>query len=146
MIKLSNTMKNSFFDGKIKIQTLENIKSNDLHIVKFIDKKKNNYYKFGELYGSYIEKNEIKAWKIQKKNTMNLFIPFGKVKIVCSLNNKFLEFILSSSNHKSLFLKPGIFYGFKGLNKKSLILNLIDDIHNDSLIEKKPLTFFNYNW
>lgn len=139
-------MKKLFFDGKIIIKSLESIKSDDLHIVKFIDKKTDNYHQFGELYGSYIEKNKIKAWKVQKKNTMNLFVPFGKVKIVCSFDNKFLEFILSASNHISLFIKPGIFYGFKGINKKSLILNLIDNIHDDSLIDQKPLTFLDYNW
>ena len=50
-----------------------------LHMMRVDD---NNFDKFGEIYFSYVNPNQIKAWHIHKKMTLNYVAAFGKIKLV----------------------------------------------------------------
>ena len=76
---------------------------------------------------------------------MNLFVPFGEVKLVCYYENNFCEVIISEKNNKRVTVKPKVYYGFKGIDKKNLIINLIDNLHDNSSLNK-PLSYFDYRW
>ena len=77
---------------------------------------------------------------------MNLFVPYGSVKLVCYYNNKFFEVIMSEQNTKRITVRPNIYYGFKGIGEKNLILNLINNIHDENSSINKPLSHLSYEW
>lgn len=139
-------MINFYLNKKVSIENLITINSKETNIIKFLTKKNKSFKKFGELYGSFILKNKIKAWKIQKKNSMNLFVPFGKVKVVCYYKQGTVEFILNSKSPQKLNILPGVYYGFKGLVKKSLILSLLDDLHDNISSINIPSKLIDYDW
>ena len=74
-----------------------------LHMMRVDD---NNFDKFGEIYFSYVNPNQIKAWHIHKKMTLNYVAAFGKIKLVLyddrvksSTNGLVQEIFLSNDNH-----------------------------------------------
>ena len=77
-------MRKLYLNNKVIVNDIKEIQTANAQISKFINKKDNDFYGFGELYGSIIKKNEIKAWKMQKLNTMNIFVLIGSVKFVFS--------------------------------------------------------------
>ena len=136
--------------------TKENIISNQKgdikHIIKLIS---NGYVGFGEAYFSNIKINEIKGWKKHKKMTLNLVVPYGKIKFVAFNNNgikfnkinTFFEVILSADNYYRLTVPPGLFLAFKGLDfNESILLNFSDIEHKDDIVESVQLERINYDW
>ena len=61
---MSNTKKIKFIKKKI-------ISHPNGNIMKYINKNDKNYLKFGEVYFSWIKKNNFKGWKLHKKMHMN---------------------------------------------------------------------------
>lgn len=149
MVKID---KNLVFLKKNKI-----IKNKKGNIYKIINKNDENYKKFGELYLSKINYNQIKGWKLHKRMFMNLFVPFGKIKIIIvneldkSLNKqnncKFKSYIISSRNNYIINIPPKKWFGFKGLSKPNSILgNFSNIIHNDNEVITKDIKYFNIDW
>ena len=56
-----------------------------LHMLRKDDK---HFSKFGEIYFSYVFGNQVKAWHIHKKMTLNYVAAFGKIKLVLFDNRK----------------------------------------------------------
>lgn len=139
-------MKNYYLDNNVIVNDINIISSDDAHIYKYIQNTDECFNGFGEIYGSLIKKDQIKAWKYQNKNIMNLFVPYGSVKLVCYYNNKFFEVIMSEQNTKRITVRPNIYYGFKGIGEKNLILNLINNIHDENSSINKPLSHLSYEW
>ena len=66
--------------NKIKIIELKRKKNIKGQIIKIIDKNKNYFSGFGELYSSEIKKNRIKGWKKHNIMKMVIFVYKGKIK------------------------------------------------------------------
>ena len=50
-----------------------------LHMLRNDDE---NFFKFGEIYFSYVYPKKIKAWHIHKKMTLKYVAVYGKIKLV----------------------------------------------------------------
>ena len=103
---------------------------------------------FGEAYFSCINFNSIKAWKKHKKMTLNLTVPIGNVLFVLFSNDfsDSKEIIVVEDNYIRLTIPPGIWFGFKGLSEKNIILNIANIIHDDNEVKKVAIDFINYKW
>ena len=134
----------------ISVIDMKNIHLNDGNVMHFLKKNDKSFRGFGEVYFSWILKNKIKGWKKQKKNTMNLIVPVGKVKFVFfkdEILRGFFSIIIGENNYKRITVPPNLWYGFKNLDKKkSLIVNLVDNEHNPTDIENKALNSLNFDW
>ena len=122
-----------------------NIEEGDvLHALKSSDKE---FHGFKEAYFSTIKENKIKAWKRHLLMTMNLIIPIGRVQFNFYDNNQNLikNIIVGEDNYCRITVPPMIWFGFKGLSSHtSYILNISDESHNPSEVERKPLSFLNF--
>lgn len=134
--------------NKIKIENKNVIKNLNGDIYKFLSKDSKLFSEFGEIYFSEIKKNKIKAWKMQKKITMNLIVPIGNVKFVfLDRNFNLLDIItIGKKNYKLLNIPPLIWYGFQGLSEINLISNLINKTHNDNDMLRLGKNEINFDW
>ncbi len=131
----------------IKIKALKKIPLEEgdvLHILKASEEEFNG---FQEAYFSQIKKNKVKAWKRHLRMTMNLVVPIGKVQFNFYDENKNLikNIIIGEENYSRLTVPPKVWFGFKGLSlRTSYILNISDELHDPSEVERKPLSFLNF--
>lgn len=134
--------------NQIKIENKNIIKNLNGDIYKFLSKDSKLFSEFGEVYFSEIKKNKIKAWKMQKKITMNLIVPIGNVKFVfLDRNFNLLDIItIGKKNYKLLNIPPLIWYGFQGLSEINLISNLINKTHNDNDMLRLGKNEINFDW
>ena len=104
------------------------------NIMKYIKKSDENYFKFGEVYFSWIKKNKFKGWKFHKKMHMNLTVPVGNVKFTFfdEKSQKKFTFILGEKKFGVLYVPPKIWFGFTNMSKKrdSLVVNFSNIIHD----------------
>ena len=115
-----------------------------LHVMKSTS---NSYKGFGEAYFSLIKYRFIKGWKLHKRMTLNLVVPYGEVKFVIYENECFKEYILSNKNYSRLTIPPNIWFGFQGLSKKeSIVLNIANIKHEANEVSRKKIEEFNYDW
>jgi len=104
--------------------------------------------KFGELYTSTISYKEIRAWKLQKKLTIDLLVPIGKVKVCLydgRLKNNKLgkkhKIILSQNPYFRLQIPPGVWYGFCGLSQNiNLIIAITNRIFNEKEVRRLDIS------
>ena len=135
--------------SKISFFPLKEISTNGGNVLQGIKKSEEGYNGFGELYYSWIEFGFIKAWKKHSKMTMNLTVPFGKVKFVFfdANDNKFISKIIGMENYYRITVPPGIWFGFMGkYNKRSLVVNFANIEHSDDEVEKQNINKFDYEW
>jgi len=102
---------------------------------------------FKEAYFSSIKINKIKAWKRHLRMTMNLIIPIGKVQFNFYDKNKNLleNTIVGEDNYCRITVPPMIWFGFKGLSSNtSYILNISNESHDPSEVEREPLSYLNF--
>lgn len=132
MFSMANIDKIKFFTKKI----ISNPKGNIMHYIKKNDK---NYIKFGEVYFTWVKKNNFKGWKFHKKMHMNLTVPVGNIKFTFydeKLKKKYI-FNLSEKKFGTLYVPPKIWFSFTSMNKKkdSLVVNFSNIIHkrNESI-------------
>ena len=67
---------------KIKKISLKKIKTKEGDIIKYLDKGKKYFNKFGEIYFSKINKGYIKGWNLHKKTKCYITVPYGSVTFV----------------------------------------------------------------
>ena len=84
---------------------------------------------------------------------MNLCVPKGKVAFVFfddrhnSLSsNQFQTITLSEDNYSRITVEKGIWFGFKGLAKNSLIANLASIEHDPSEVQRCSLDQIEFDW
>jgi dTDP-4-dehydrorhamnose 3,5-epimerase len=111
-----------------------------------------HYRGFGEAYFSWVNPETVKAWKLHSRMTMNLLVPFGKVRFVFielvrgSVVN-FIEIEIGEANYSRITVPPGVWFGFQGRDEKpSLVLNLSNIEHDPSETDVKPLESFQFDW
>tara|TARA_B100001123_G_C15257953_1_gene1005434 strand:+ start:682 stop:1107 length:426 start_codon:yes stop_codon:yes gene_type:complete len=133
----------------IKIVKLKKIKNINGDIMRFLKKNDSNYKKFGEVYFSWVKPQKVKAWKFHTKMSLNLTVPYGKVKFVFFFEklNKFLTISVGENNYKMIAVPPRVWFGFKGISKhKSLIVNLANLAHNKKEILRRKKEEIRFNW
>ena len=132
---------------KIIITPLKKINLEDGDVLHALKASEDEFHGFKEAYFSTIKRNKIKAWKRHLLMTMNLIIPVGKVQFNFYDDNKNLlkNTIVGEDNYCRITVPPMIWFGFKGLSSHtSYILNISDEIHNPSEVEREPLSFLNF--
>ena len=120
-----------------------NPKGDVLHALKKTD---DGFSDFGEAYFSKINCGQIKGWKKHHRMTLNLIVVSGEVEFVLYNCKEFFNVRLSLKNYKRLTVPPGIWLAFRGLENKSILLNIANIEHDPSESENFDLNGFNYNW
>lgn len=120
-------------------RVMHGIKKNDL-----------GYFGFGEVYFSYINHKAIKAWKKHNRMTLNLVVPFGKVRFVfCDplREGNYRVEDVGQGNYVRLTVPPGIWFGFQGIaTQPSLVTNIADLQHDSTEVERRAVSSLNYHW
>ena len=70
---------------------------------------------------------------------MNLIVPEGFVKFVFydEKFNYFEEYEIGTKNYFRITVPPGLWFAFKGLGKRNLVMNIADIEHDPNESEKK---------
>ena len=137
-----------------KINQINNPKGS---VFKMIKKNSLGYKKFGECYFSEIYSGSIKGWKIHSKQTQNLTVPIGKLKLVLidlrkssNTHMNILEILIGRpENFFRITIPPGIAYGFKCTSEiTALIVNFTDTEFDAQENQTIPLDDINipYSW
>ena len=117
-----------------------------MHILK---KKELKNWKFEEAYFSKIKFGKVKAWKFHLKMTLNLTVPYGKVKFVfySQKNRRFKVIKIGEKKYSRLTVPPKVWFGFKGISKReSIILNLANIQHHPKEILRRNKNKIKFNW
>jgi dTDP-4-dehydrorhamnose 3,5-epimerase len=117
-----------------------------MHVLKSSD---NEFNGFGEAYFSTIQPGMVKAWKLHKKMTLNLVVPFGDVRFVFISPDfkKRREEIIGGSNYVRLTVPPCIWFGFEGLGStNSIVLNIANIVHDPNEVERISLNDFTHKF
>ena len=123
---------------KIRIVSKKILKNPKGDLLKYVTKKDKYFKKFGEIYFSEIKKGEIKGWNLHKKNQCILAVPFGKVifTFAKNINSKKKNIIIGKNKYSLIIVPPGNWFKFKSLDKISLVVNTLDNIHSDNETQK----------
>ena len=126
---------------KAKIFPLKEIKTSSGNVIKFLDKKKKYFIKFGEVYFSEIKKGHVKGWNLHKKCHCLITVPFGSVEFTLMdyKMKKKRKFVIKRKKPEVLTIPPKIWFKFKSLTNYSVIANLIDQIHDKKETQKKTI-------
>ena len=139
----------------VHITDLKQISHEKGDIYHGLKKSESSFENFGESYFSFVNYNEIKAWKRHFKMVSNLVVPVGEVEFILhdqrdssSTKGEIMKIVLGRSNYKRITIPPGIWYGFKGLSQgENLLHNIASIEHDPNEQENVPLnTFSNLIW
>lgn len=130
-----------------ELKIIEVVGGNVFHCMKKTDI---GFNEFGEAYFSNVKSNQIKAWKMHKKMTLNLTVPRGKVRFVFVSPNNLNQFYVIETgidDYKRITVKPGVWFGFMGISdEESLILNIANIEHDSNEVFKKEVDDIKFNW
>ena len=126
---------------KIRIIPLKIFKNTKGDVLKYLNKKNEYFKKFGEIYFTEIKKNKVKGWNFHKKNQCLISVPFGKVKFTLAkkINSKKKVITIGKKNHSIIVIPPGYWFKFESLEKISLVVNTLNNIHKDGESLKLPI-------
>jgi len=139
----------------VKLYPLKRIsvpKGDILHALKSSDE---GFCGFGEAYFTHIKAGETKGWKRHNRLTLNLFVPYGKVKFVIyddredsTTKGHFQEVVLSpDENYQRLTVAPGLWLAFHGESDvTSIVMDIIPEPHDDAEGSRKPLEDLPYEF
>ena len=127
--------------SNIKVKKLKIIQNKKGDLLKYLSKEDNFYSKFGECYFNEIKKNKTKGWICHKRNQCLLSVPLGKVEFTFSVNlkGKKRKILLGRNSHSIIILPPKIWFKFKSLDKLSLVINTLNNPHEDKEVLKLPI-------
>lgn len=115
----------------IKIIRNKIIKSNGGKILKYIDKNKSYFKKFGEVYVNILESKKNVDWIFHKKCQCLLLVIDGRIKFITKEKNKKNNIvILESKKNQLVVIPPKTWFSFSSITSKSILLNLIDKPHD----------------
>ena len=120
----------------VKLNQISDSKGSVLHMIKSSSPEFKN---FGECYISEIYHNSIKGWKLHSKQTQNISVPSGKIKIVLydyrkdspSFNHLIEINLGRPENYYRITIPPCVIYGFKCLSSPNALLVNCTDIEHD---------------
>jgi len=131
----------------VSIRELEKVPADGGEVLHVINSNTEQFNGFKEAYFSIINPGHTKAWKLHKKMTMNLVVPIGSVQFIFYTIEKelILNAIIGKDNYSLITVKPGVWFGFKGLSKEeSYVLNIANIIHDPNEVERKPSSFLKF--
>ena len=135
--------------NKIRVTSLRIKKSSKGDVMHILKKKELKNWKFEEAYFSKIKFGRVKAWKFHLKMTLNLTVPYGKVKFVfySQKNRRFKVIKIGEKKYSRLTVPPKVWFGFKGISKReSIILNLSNIQHHPKEILRRNKNKIKFNW
>ena len=131
-------MKGSEINGVIivRLNQIVDSKGSVLHMIRLSSPEFKN---FGECYFSEINYNSIKGWKLHSKQTQNISVPSGTIKMELydyrkespSFNNLIEINLGRPHNYFRITIPPGVIYGFKCLSRPNALLVNCTDIEHD---------------
>lgn len=114
------------------------------------------FVNFGELYFSNIKPTEIKGWKKHLRMTLNLIVLKGEIEFVffddrisSPSYNQYLSVISSENlpNYQRISVPPGVWMAFRCISDtEALLIDIIDEIHQEEESEKKNISEIDFNW
>ena len=139
------------------IERINQIINSKGSVFKMLNKNSTGYLKFGECYFSEVFSGSVKGWKIHSKQTQNLTVPIGELKIVLidlrktsGTYMKILEILIGKpDNFYRLTIPPGIAYGFECISHRTaLIVNCTDTEYDIQENKTIPLndSSIPYSW
>ena len=117
-----------------------------MHVLKSVELKN---WIFKEAYFSKIKFGKVKAWNYHLKMTLNLAVPYGKVKFVfySEQEDLFRVIEIGEKQYSRLIVPPRIWFGVKGINKsESIILNLANFQHSQKEILRCKKNEIKFDW
>ena len=139
-------MDKELIKNEIKISKLFST-SNDLGSIFRIMRRSDKIFSgFGEVYITTIRAKQFKGWKKHKKNTTNLAVPFGEIKILVKdeIKNKEKSYVLSPLNYQLITIPPGYWFGMQNIaNHESIIVNFSNYEHNPDEVISKDVNSLN---
>ena len=132
-------------DGLIltPLKEIHNPKGNIYHAMKGSD---DEFYGFGEVYFSSINKGEIKGWKKHTEMILNIVVPKGAIKFVIYDGNSFESVELSRKNYQRLTISNGLWLAFQGVDKENILLNKANIEHNSTEAVNVDIGSLDYEW
>jgi dTDP-4-dehydrorhamnose 3,5-epimerase-like enzyme len=127
--------------SKIKIYKLNKLKNLKGDVLKYLNKNNKYFKKFGEIYFTEIKEKKIKGWNFHKKCQCLITVPVGKVKFTFAekISGRKKIIIIGKKNHSVIVVPPRIWFSFTSLEKISLVVNTINEIHNNKETLKIPI-------
>ena len=127
--------------SEIKIYKLNKFKNLKGDVLKYLNKNNKYFKKFGEIYFTEIKKKKIKGWNFHKKCQCLLTVPVGKVKFEFAekISGRKKVIIIGKKNYSIIVVPPRIWFNFTSLEKISLVVNTINEIHNNKETLKIPI-------
>lgn len=131
------------------LKIIELDKGNVFHALKNTDE---TFHEFGEAYFSTVNFGCFKGWKLHQQMVLNIVVPVGAIQfyfVQQDLDSKKTEtasVILSPRNYNRLTVEPGVWVGFKGMDKGiNLLLNIGSIPHDPAeALNEQPETWLNY--
>jgi dTDP-4-dehydrorhamnose 3,5-epimerase len=117
-----------------------------LHMLRADDPE---FINFGECYFSEILPDAIKAWKFHQKQTQNITVPIGKIRLVIfddrgnssTWGNVGIIVLDRYENYCRVKIPPNLWYGFACLtNTPALIVNCADIPHDPAESQRKEIS------
>ena len=115
-------------------------------VLRAMRRDDDGYNGFGEAYFSTVGQSEIKAWKKHTMMYCNLVVIEGEVKFnlfddrqTSQTQGQNMSLLLSRNNYARLPIPPHIWFGFKGLGHKNIILNMASLIYDPEEVINLPL-------
>ena len=126
-------------------------------VLKMLNNNSKGFIKFGECYFSEVFSGSVKGWKIHSKQTQNLTVPVGQLKMVLidlrktsDTHMKIFEILIGRPHDfYRLSIPPGIAYGFECISKiTALIVNCTDTKYDALENQTIPLNDVSipYSW
>tara|TARA_B100000929_G_C15245338_1_gene331321 strand:- start:120 stop:548 length:429 start_codon:yes stop_codon:yes gene_type:complete len=112
-------------------------------LLKFVSKKNSFFKSFGEIYFNEIRNKKIKGWIKHKKNQCIFSVAYGSINFKLIDDRKTsrsyrqeLNIVLKKDNSNILVVPPGVWFSFTTNKTKSVLVNLINNVHSDSEVVK----------
>ena len=126
---------------RIKKIPLETIRTKEGDIIKYLDKRKKYFTKFGEVYFSKIKKGFVKGWNLHKKTKCFITVPYGSVTFVLKdikkIRSKKIE--IKDTRPELLIIPKNTWFKFWTKKKYSIMMNLIEIKHDKNETRKSAL-------
>ncbi|MBF0568512.1 MAG: dTDP-4-dehydrorhamnose 3,5-epimerase family protein [Nitrospirae bacterium] len=108
------------------LKQIEDARGKVMHMLRRDDPL---FERFGEVYFSVVNPGAVKAWKLHTKMSLNLAVPFGKIRLVIydgRTGSPTLglvdEFIIGEGNYCLVHVPPLVWSGFMGISDNIAIL------------------------
>ena len=126
------------------IQQLKQITDKRGSVLHMLKNDSRLFKQFGEVYFSEIHSGLVKAWKRHKKQSQNLVVPLGKIRLVIyddrpnsNTHRKIAQYKLGRpKDYRLIHIPPMLWYGFQGIgDQTSMIANYTDLPHDPEEME-----------